>query len=584
MNESSEIVTFGPSTSIVEEQDTERHNIVDKENSLKDKHGQRDDLLELFKGQLNEFNHSLIRGFDVMTNQMQNFIGIMSLRTDDSQDMPRRQVAEQINRVETSHNVENKGERNIVHRTPYQIRDVNSNNWRDSMLEKKMKPQKYDGKEDLEEYLTQFELISELNNWGYKSNSLYLAGNRKTGDARGIINELNEHDRRDFDAIVNALKTRFGSIHEAEVFRSELQTRVKGRTENAIPFKDIRIRLREVSPKTVAEAENIAVRLDAVHMADRSRNCNIKARGVDTETNDLSTKIDEVIKKIDKVSNEVETLKSKDTRSQEFKGNNRNYDLEPLQFLVNEFLMIGVPREVLEGVDQLPELLKNLYDESSEELSNEQQEMLQKLLLKHNNLFFKTSQDIGNISIVEHTIDTGDAKPIKLRPYRIPLSKKLDAEEEIRKMADIGIIEPSSSAWCAPIVMVTKKNGSIRFCCDFRKINHLTIKNYQPLPRIDDSLAALNDCRWLRHNVSEKGIATDEEKIKAVKDWTIPKNVKQERKDVDIIFSSEMENKEGKEILQVVSLEKPIYQEHDDPFIKNGLATHTYPVKNVVRS
>ncbi|CAG2248426.1 unnamed protein product [Mytilus edulis] len=154
-------------------------------------------------------------------------------------------------------------------------------------------------------------------------------------------------------------------------------------------------------------------------------------------------------------------------------------------------------QKVLEGVDQLPELLKNLYDESSKELSNEQQVKLRDLLIKHNNVFSKTSQDIGNTSIVEHTIDTGDAKPIKLRPYRIPLSKKLDAEEEIRKMAEIGIIEPSSSAWCAPIVMVTKKDGSIRFCCDFRKINHVTIKDCQPLPRIDDSLAALSGCRWL---------------------------------------------------------------------------------------
>ncbi|VDI14168.1 Hypothetical predicted protein [Mytilus galloprovincialis] len=436
MDESSDIVTFGPSTSMVEEQDTERHNIVDTEYNLKDKQEQRDDFLELFKGQLNEFNHSLVRGFDVMSNQMQNLIGIMSRKTDDSQDMSRRQVAEPINRVEANSNVENRQERNIAHSTPYQIRDVNSNNWRDSMQEKsKMKPQNYDGKEDLEEYLTQFELISELNNWGYKSKSLYLAGNL-TGDARGLINELNEHDRRDFDAIVNALKNRFGSIHKAEVFRSELQTRVKGRNESipelaqsikkltrkaypsanldvtetlaldyfidAIPFKEIRIRLREVSPKTVAEAENIAVRLDAVHMADRSRNCNVKAVGVETETNDLSKKI----------------------------------------------------RRDVTGYSR-------------------------------------------NTSIVEHTIDTGDAKPIKLRPYRIPLSKKLDAEEEIRKMAEIGIIEPSSSAWCAPIVMVTKKDGSIRFCCDFRKINHVTIKDCQPLPRIDDSLAALSGCRWL---------------------------------------------------------------------------------------
>ncbi|CAC5405108.1 unnamed protein product [Mytilus coruscus] len=287
-----EIVTFGPSTSISEEQGTERHNAVDKENSLKDKHAQRDDLLELFKGQMNEFNHSLIRGFDVMSIQMENLIGIMSRRIDDSQDVPRRQGAEsnKINRAETSPNVEDREERNIVHNKPYQIRDANSNNWRDSMQEKsKIKPQKYDG------------------------------------DARGLINELNEHDRRNFDAIVNALKNRCCSIHKAEVFISELQTRVKGRTESipelaqsikkltrkaypsanldvtetlaldyfidAIPFKDIGIRLREVSPKTVAEAENIAARLDAVHMADRGRNCNVKAIGVNRETNDLSTKM-----------------------------------------------------------------------------------------------------------------------------------------------------------------------------------------------------------------------------------------------------------------------------------------------------
>ncbi|CAG2246338.1 unnamed protein product [Mytilus edulis] len=99
MDESSDIVTFGPSTKY----------------NLKDKQEQRDDLLELFKGQLNEFNHSLVRGFDVMSNQMQNLIGIMSRKTDDSQDMSRRQMADPINRVEANSNVENRQERNIAH-------------------------------------------------------------------------------------------------------------------------------------------------------------------------------------------------------------------------------------------------------------------------------------------------------------------------------------------------------------------------------------------------------------------------------------------------------------------------------------
>ncbi|CAC5407758.1 unnamed protein product [Mytilus coruscus] len=193
-----------------------------------------------------------------MSNPMQNLIGIMSRRTDDSQDMPRRQVAEQINRVETSPNVENKEERNIVHSTPYQIRDA---------------------------ALRVPELAQSIQKLTRKA---YPSANLDVTETLALYYFV-----------------------------------------DAIPFKDIRIRLREVSPKTVAEAENIAVRLDAVHMADRSRNCNVKVIGVDTKTNDLSTKIDEVIKKTDRVSNEVETLKSKDTRSQEFKGNNRNYGLEP---------------------------------------------------------------------------------------------------------------------------------------------------------------------------------------------------------------------------------------------------------------
>ncbi|CAG2220667.1 unnamed protein product [Mytilus edulis] len=108
------------------EQDTERHNIVDTEYILKDKQEQRDDFLELFKGQLNEFNHSLVRGFDVMSNQMQNLIGIMPRKTDDSQDMSRRQVAEPINREETNSNVENRQERNIAHKTRSQ--EFNGNN------------------------------------------------------------------------------------------------------------------------------------------------------------------------------------------------------------------------------------------------------------------------------------------------------------------------------------------------------------------------------------------------------------------------------------------------------------------------
>lgn len=65
-------------------------------------------------------------------------------------------------------------------------------------------------------------------------------------------------------------------------------------------------------------------------------------------------------------------------------------------------------------------------------------------------------------------------------------------------MASRGIIEPSCSAWCAPIVIVTKKSDQkIRFCCDFRKLNEVTAPDSQLLPRIDDTLDTLSGNHWL---------------------------------------------------------------------------------------
>ena len=60
-------------------------------------------------------------------------------------------------------------------------------------------------------------------------------------------------------------------------------------------------------------------------------------------------------------------------------------------------------------------------------------------------------------------------------------------------MANLGIVEPSTSAWCSPIVMVTKKSDNkIRFCCDFRRINDLSANGYLSTPRIDDILDSLS--------------------------------------------------------------------------------------------
>lgn len=95
-----------------------------------------------------------------------------------------------------------------------------------------------------------------------------------------------------------------------------------------------------------------------------------------------------------------------------------------------------------------------------------------------------------------HKIETGNARPIKQQPRRIPLHKKEAAREEVERMLNAGIIEPSSSAWSSPIVFVTKKDGSIRYCIDYRKLNEVSRKDSYTLPRIDDSLDALRGSKW----------------------------------------------------------------------------------------
>lgn len=93
---------------------------------------------------------------------------------------------------------------------------------------------------------------------------------------------------------------------------------------------------------------------------------------------------------------------------------------------------------------------------------------------------------------IMHKIDTGDAKPIKLPPRRIPLHLQQEVTDNLKQMLDNGIIRPSCSPWAAPVVLVRKKGGGLQFCVDKRKLNDVTSKDAYPLLRIDDALDSLS--------------------------------------------------------------------------------------------
>ena len=107
-----------------------------------------------------------------------------------------------------------------------------------------------------------------------------------------------------------------------------------------------------------------------------------------------------------------------------------------------------------------------------------------------------TSGRLGEISATEHRIELEPGtKPIRSMPYRQGPAMRDKAAAEIRKMLDAGVIEPATSEWASPIVLVPKKDGSLRFCVDYRRLTAKTVADAYPLPRIDDCLDSLGDAQ-----------------------------------------------------------------------------------------
>ena len=146
--------------------------------------------------------------------------------------------------------------------------------------------------------------------------------------------------------------------------------------------------------------------------------------------------------------------------------------------------------------EQLPEHVQKLYERSSIDLNAEQKQDLCALLKEFADIFSQSSGDLGQTDIITHSIHTGDATPVRQPPRRLPLIQREAAQKAIQDMQQQGIIEPSKSPWASPIVLVKKKDGSYRFCVDYRKLNEVTKKDSYPLPRIEDSLETLAGMQW----------------------------------------------------------------------------------------
>ena len=150
-----------------------------------------------------------------------------------------------------------------------------------------------------------------------------------------------------------------------------------------------------------------------------------------------------------------------------------------------------------EAVDMtLPKALQELLERSTDNLTDSETERLQGLLFNYQHVFSISDGDLGTTHMVQHRIDTGNALPIRIQPRRTSPWKHDEIERQVTNLLQQGKVMESSSPWSFPVVLATKKDGSQRLCVDYRQLNAVTIKDAFPLPRVDDSLAALSGSRW----------------------------------------------------------------------------------------
>jgi hypothetical protein len=110
---------------------------------------------------------------------------------------------------------------------------------------------------------------------------------------------------------------------------------------------------------------------------------------------------------------------------------------------------------------------------------------------------FSEEVTAGNCAVVEHSINLEKNDPIKQTPRRIPFHLRDEVEKNLEEMKRQGVIEESHSPWVSPAVLVKKKDGTLRFCIDYRKLNSITKKDSFPMPRIDDLFDRLPGNSWL---------------------------------------------------------------------------------------
>jgi hypothetical protein len=144
---------------------------------------------------------------------------------------------------------------------------------------------------------------------------------------------------------------------------------------------------------------------------------------------------------------------------------------------------------------------------------------LLKLLNEYRDCFALNISELGCTDLITMEIkEIEGAKPVHMKPYHTNAEERLAIKEIIREWKENGIVTETRSPYASPVMLVRKKTGENRLVIDYRRLNSQTIKDRYPLPRIDDLLEQLHDCKLfttldLAHGYLQIPL-TDEAKLK----------------------------------------------------------------------
>jgi len=134
--------------------------------------------------------------------------------------------------------------------------------------------------------------------------------------------------------------------------------------------------------------------------------------------------------------------------------------------------------------------------EISSDLSESQRQEVVDILEEFQDVF----TDVPALTTVgEHSTTLTTDEPVHSKPYPLPHAMQETVDKELENMLQMGIIEPSTSPYASPIVVVRKPDGSNRVCVDYRKLNKITVFDPEPMPQPEQIFSKLEKDRYSLH-------------------------------------------------------------------------------------